>query len=122
MYRHLSLGLAAAATILLAACTQNAGAGASSSAGDIDQARLCQVSTWKPLNVANACQAGQKVLYRPGESGSAEDAALFAAANCDLRYSVAVTPGGTACIYRPISSANSLSSGSGDVEHNASDQ
>ncbi|RJS94128.1 hypothetical protein [Salinisphaera sp. Q1T1-3] len=95
--------------LVLAGCVQNNGADKTSA--DIDQTKLCQVDTWKPLNVANQCQPGQKVLYRPGGSGDAEQAALFAAANCDLRYTVAVTPGGTACIYKPISSANALPGG-----------
>lgn len=107
--RLLILSLTAAG-VLLAGCGNvsmgNKGGGESA---DIDQSRLCQVDTWKPLAVADQCQPGQKILFRPnGGSGSAENAALFAAANCDLRFTVAVTPGGTTCIYKPIQSANAL--------------
>ena len=106
MNRLLITGTAGLAFALLAGCQQAPTPPADNAA--IDQETLCQVSTWKPINVASQCEPGQKVLYRPDDNAGAEQSALFAAANCDLRFSVSATPGGTACIYRPIRSANAL--------------
>ena len=109
MNRIVVAGLAGLSLFVLAGCQQSPAPGANTGAfSDIDQDTLCQVSTWKPITVASQCEPGQKILYRPGEQDSAEQSALFTAANCDLRLSVSATPGGTVCIYRPIRSANAL--------------
>ena len=97
MKRIFVAGLAGFALSVLAGCQQSQAPGNNmTAASDIDQDTLCQVSTWKPINVASQCEAGS------------EQSALFTAANCDLRFSVSATPGGTTCIYRPIRSANAL--------------
>ena len=106
MTRLLITGAAGLALSMLAACQQAPAPAADHAA--IDQDTLCQVNTWKPINVASQCEPGQKILYRPGEDAGSEQSALFTAASCDLRFSVSATPGGTACIYRPIRSANAL--------------
>lgn len=95
----------------LAGCQQNA-----AEAGDksLNQDKLCQVDTWKPVHVADSCDPGQKVVFRPGQSASDDAPVLFTAANCDMRYSVAVTPVGATCIYRPIRSAGKMAAPAGD--------
>ena len=109
MKRIFVAGLAGFALSVLAGCQQSQAPGNHmTAASDIDQDTLCQVSTWKPINVASQCEAGQKILYRPGDEAGSEQSALFTAANCDLRFTVSATPGGTTCIYRPIRSANAL--------------
>lgn len=86
----------------LAGCQQNVAGGDDQGP---NQDHLCQVDTWKPVTVANSCDPGQKVLFRPNDSAADDAPVLFVAANCDMRYAVAVTPVGAACIYKPIRSA-----------------
>ncbi len=102
------LGLLAAA---LSGCHQQT---AGNGDARLNQDKLCQVDTWKPVTVANSCESGQKVVFRPGKSAADDAPVLFAAANCDLRYSVAVTPVGATCIYRPIRSAGRLAAPKAD--------
>ncbi|KEZ76120.1 hypothetical protein [Salinisphaera hydrothermalis] len=94
----------------LSGCQQNA----SRSDASLDQAKLCQVDTWKPVTVANSCEPGQKVVFRPSKSAADDAPVLFAAANCDMRYAVAVTPVGATCIYKPIRSAGKLGAPAAD--------
>lgn len=68
----------------------------------IDQASLCEVSAWAHDDVAKACERGQKVVFLPNRWGNEQLPVIFAAVNCDLRYSVALTNGAVACIYGPI--------------------
>ena len=65
----------------------------------IDQANLCLVTDWKPDNVAGECKAGQKIVFLPEKFGNEQLPILFAAGNCDLRFSVALTAGAVTCIY-----------------------
>ena len=68
MKRIFVAGLAGFALSVLAGCQQSQAPGNNmTAASDIDQDTLCQVSTWKPINVASQCEAGQKILYRPGD-------------------------------------------------------
>lgn len=101
----------------LSGCQQNVG---NSRDASLDQSKLCQVDTWKPVTVANSCDAGQKVVFRPSESAADDAPVLFAAANCDMRYSVAVTPVGATCIYKPIRSAGKLGAPAAPAEDNGS--
>lgn len=64
--------------------------------------QLCQVKAWQYDDVAAACKVGQKVLFLPESFGNEQLPVVFAAVNCDLRYSVALTTGAVTCIYRPI--------------------
>jgi hypothetical protein len=77
---------------------------ASSTSGNAgpDQANLCEVSAWQHEDVARACKPGQKVVYLPQTFGNEQLPVFFAAVNCDLRYSVALTTGAVTCIYGPI--------------------
>lgn len=68
---------------------------------EIDQGSICQVADWRPDASAN-CKPGQKIAFLPRSFGNEQLPVLFAAANCDLRYSVALTNGAVACIYAPL--------------------
>jgi hypothetical protein len=68
----------------------------------IDQENLCQVDGWQHDVVANTCKPGQKLVFLPQTFGNAQLPVIFAAVNCDLRYSVALTEGAVTCIYQPI--------------------
>lgn len=68
---------------------------------EIDQGSICQVTDWRPAASAS-CKPGQKIAFFPQTFGNAQLPVLFAAANCDLRYSVALTNGAVACIYAPL--------------------
>lgn len=69
----------------------------------IDQAYLCEVSSWQAQDVSAACKPGQKVVFLPSSFGNEQLPIIFAALNCDLRYTVALTKGGVSCIYTPTS-------------------
>ncbi len=79
--------------------------GPSQDESPIDQANVCEVQAWQYDVVAAACKPGQKVLFTPSRWGNEQLPVIFAAVNCDLRYSVALTNGAVACIYRPIAPA-----------------
>lgn len=68
----------------------------------IDQEHLCEVSRWQHDVAKEHCEPGQKILYLPESFGNEQLPILFAAVNCDLRYSVALTKGAVTCIYAPI--------------------
>ena len=68
----------------------------------INQADLCEVQQWQPDDVAASCKAGQKVVFLPDRWGNEQLPVIFAAVNCDLRYSVVLTNGAVTCIYGPI--------------------
>jgi hypothetical protein len=70
---------------------------------NLDQLDLCQV---RDERVANKCKLGQKIVFLPSSWGNEQYSVLFAAANCDLRYSVAMTNGGVSCIYQGAQSVD----------------
>jgi hypothetical protein len=41
----------------------------------------------------------------PASFGNEQLPVLFAAVNCDMRYAIALTKGGVACIYEPTTMA-----------------
>lgn len=69
---------------------------------DIQQERLCEVDGWQHDIAKQACTPGQKIVFLPARWGNEQLPILFAAVNCDMRYSIALTNGGVACIYAPI--------------------
>ena len=69
---------------------------------DIQQKRLCEVDGWQHDIAKRTCTPGQKIVFLPSRWGNEQLPILFAAVNCDMRYSVALTNGGVACIYAPI--------------------
>jgi hypothetical protein len=95
--------------VLIVGCSQSAGpnpvaseAAAPSGESRPDQANLCEVREWALDAVATRCDAGQKVVFLPSRWGNEQLPIFFAAVNCDLRYSVAITNGAVTCIYGPI--------------------
>ncbi len=73
------------------------------SAPDMDQAKLCQVSSWHLAD--QNCKPGQKIAFLPESWGNEQLPVMFAALNCDLRYQVVSTKGAVACIFKPIKRA-----------------
>ncbi len=67
----------------------------------IDQSRLCIITSAKPGEAAKECKPGQKIVFAPGSWGNEQMPVGFAAFNCDLRYSVVMDVGGVTCIYNP---------------------
>jgi len=45
------------------------------------------------------CEPGQRVVFLPSRFGNEQLPVLFAAENCDLRYSVVLTNGGVTCVF-----------------------
>ena len=68
----------------------------------IDQQQLCEVQNWQKDATALVCKPGQKVLFVPATFGNEQLPVLFAAVNCDHRFSIALTKGGVSCIYTPL--------------------
>lgn len=64
-----------------------------------DQTHICEVNGWQKDVTEAKCRAGQKVVFLPDHWGNEQLPILFAAVNCDMRYAVALTNGGVACIY-----------------------
>lgn len=90
------LGLLTLACLGLSACSRPA---PEAPAVAIDQASLCQVDDYR---VATTCRPGQKIVFLPASFGNEQLPVMFAALNCDLRYSVALTQGAVTCIFGPI--------------------
>jgi hypothetical protein len=88
----------AISVVSLSACNQ----GSSSGSTTIDQSNLCVVTAWQHDEVAKECKPSQKVAFIPNSFGNEQLPVIFAAANCDLRYNVALTTGAVTCIYGPI--------------------
>lgn len=87
------------ATLALAGCNQPATV---ANLPTINQADVCEVKSWQHDASALACKPGQKIVFLPGSFGNEQLPIMFAAVNCDMRYSIALTNGGVACIYAPI--------------------
>ena len=51
------------------------------------------------------CKPGQRIVFLPSRFGNVQLPVIFAAANCDLRYSVVLTNGGVTCIYHKVTAA-----------------
>jgi hypothetical protein len=80
--------------LLVVGCQQQ---GQAQKVQEIDQTNICEV---KDLNSPpSLCARGQKVAFLPNRWGNEQYPIVFAAMYCDLRYSVALTNGGVACIY-----------------------
>lgn len=93
---------ALSAILALGGCSQ-APSNAAATAETLGHTRLCEVKDWEPVLVKEACMPGQKIVFLPNRWGNAQLPILFAAVNCDLRYSVALTEGAVTCIYAPAS-------------------
>lgn len=64
-----------------------------------DQTTFCVA---KEVETATHCRPGQKVVFMPSSWGNEQLPILFAALNCDLRYTVALTHGAVTCIYTAL--------------------
>ncbi len=73
----------------------------------INPASLCVVDSFEQSAVSQACTAGQKVAFLPNRWGNEQLPIMFAAVNCDLRYSVVTNNGGVTCIYLPATKVES---------------
>ena len=80
--------------LLLSGCNQ--------SQPEINQHDICEVKGWQKDVTAAECKPGQKVVFLPDRWGNEQLPILFAAVNCDHRYSFALTNGGVSCIYTPL--------------------
>lgn len=87
-----ALGLSAG----LAGCQAK---GESPSESKVDQANICEVHDWKGGVTAAACHAQQKIVFLIEHWGNDQLPILFAAVNCDMRYSIAMNNGGVTRIY-----------------------
>ena len=67
----------------------------------INPSSLCEVTAWDKEASAQACKPGQKIVFLPNRWGNEQMPIMFAAVNCDLRYSVVQNNGGVSCIYLP---------------------
>lgn|SRR5690606_27947971 len=89
---------------LMTACSSPSPTGSTGASGvTIDQSTVCEVTDWHHDVVKAACTRGQKVVFLPKSWGNDQLPVIFAAVNCDLRFNVAMTVGGVACIFAPIS-------------------
>lgn len=64
-----------------------------------NQTDICQTDS---VGIAANCKPGQKIVFLPRQFGNVQLPVIFAAANCDLRYSVVLTDGAVTCIFKPI--------------------
>lgn len=99
MYAAKVLAIASISLIAITGCNQDS---ADKSGAVINQASLCEANDWQHDVVSSVCKPGQKVVFIPSSFGNEQLPVIFAAVNCDLRYSVALTKGAVTCIYDPI--------------------
>ena len=64
----------------------------------LGQDKVCEVRAWG-AEAAAECQPGQKIAFLPNQWGNEQLPLLFAAVNCDMRYTVAMNNGGVVCIH-----------------------
>jgi len=88
--------------LALLGCAPSGAASTTPSAPAIVQDQICEVDQWQRDAAAEVCKAGQKVVFLPKSFGNEQLPILFAAVNCDLRYTVVSTKGGVTCIYAPL--------------------
>jgi len=95
--RKIATSVVLGALGLISAC---GGSGAQSIAlPEPSQTDICETND---VGVATNCKTGQKIVFLPAQFGNAQLPVYFAAANCDLRYSVVLTNGAVTCIFKPI--------------------
>jgi hypothetical protein len=79
------------------------------------QEKICVTSE---VRVESGCEPGQRVVFMPHSWGNEQMPVMFAAMNCDLRYSVVMNNGGVTCVFlkarqpdKPESAASRPASG-----------
>lgn len=65
------------------------------------QDKVCEVRGWQS-DVTAECKPGQKIVFLPNSWGNEQLPILFAAVNCDMRYTVAMNNGGVVCIHAKL--------------------
>lgn len=94
--------LAITAALALSGCDRNS----TNPSGTPDQAvpvqdKICEVNNWR-ADATASCKPGEKIVFLPGSWGNEQLPILFAAVNCDMRYSVAMNNGGVVCIHAKL--------------------
>lgn len=103
MGRHFKIFMGLGCTLALAGCTNaDDRITRSPEPSSLDQSSVCEVKDWGLNTTTEACTPGQKVVFLPDRWGNEQLPVIFAAVNCDLRYSVVLTEGAVTCIYAPI--------------------
>lgn len=94
----LAMGLTAVA---LLGCTpgQQTTPAASVPAADTSALAQAEICVTQEVRVESGCKPGQRVVFMPSRWGNEQLPVMFASMNCDLRYAVAMTNGGVACIF-----------------------
>ena len=102
MPRFTKVAISLAGLSILAGCTQPQSAAISDAPVGLNQGEYCETNE---LAAPAHCKPGQRVVFLPSRFGNEQLPVLFAAANCDLRYTVVLTNGGVTCIYHKVTAA-----------------
>lgn len=105
MTRITNLAMTAAVLSMLCGCTAPSSATATAASADLHQDEFCETNE---ISTPANCKPGQRVVFLPDRFGNEQLPVLFAAANCDLRYSVVLTNGGVTCIFLRMKTAESV--------------
>lgn len=85
------------ASLFIGGCNQQLGV-------NLDQDTVCEVKAWDLDTTRSTCETGQKIVFLPDSWGNEQLPVMFAAVNCDHRFTVAMTEGAVSCIFKPIKS------------------
>lgn len=87
-------------TVALSGCLQGNDerklAAPEAAASPLAQHLICVASE---VRVESGCQPGQRVVFMPSRWGNEQLPIMFAAMNCDLRYTIAMNNGGVICVF-----------------------
>jgi len=97
----LKIAALAATLALTGACSKIEHAPAAAAEPAPVQDKVCEVRGWQS-DVTAECKPGQKIVFLPNTFGNEQLPILFAAVNCDMRYTVAMTNGGVVCIHAKL--------------------
>jgi len=92
--RILKLGAAFFISFGISAC--------SSPTIDLNQDELCVVSSIRVDESLKLCETGQKIIFQPDSWGNEQLPVMFAAGQCDHRFSIVLTKGAVSCIFKPV--------------------
>ena len=103
MKRFALISAAIATTLLATACGKDTATSGGAPAA-LAQEKVCEVRGWT-ADVTSECQPGQKIAFLPNQWGNEQLPLLFAAVNCDMRYTDAMNNGGVVCIHARMQAA-----------------
>lgn len=111
MTRISNIVATAFAMTVLVGCTQSPSVTpiAQADATALNQGEYCET---QEITAPAHCKPGQRVVFLPSRFGNEQLPVLFAAANCDLRYSVVLTNGGVTCVFIRVKAAGDPATGS----------